>query len=550
MAPQKFLALLLLSVLVPAQEVSQSGLRLRAPRAIVALPERAPSTMAASVHPLATDAALAIMRKGGNAVDAVVAIAFVLAVVHPEAGNIAGGGFLMARMADGKTSVIDYAFQAPAAFSPQIFKGERRTSVGYKTIGIPGTPAGMGMAHAKYGKLKWEECLEPARRIAKEGFPASQRMEMILALQVPVMKDYPETAKIFLKSPTEAVKQGDLIVQKDLADTLSRMQKHGWREFYTGETARRMVADFKASGGIITAADLEHYEAIEKEPLRITYRNHPVLVTPAHSAGGTVLAVSLTTLDQFELKLGMEGSSRVRHLQIEAMRVGNNASRLLTQGKRPVTELLSKEFAQEAAKSISLDHATSPSASSSGQEDAAESADTTHFTVVDAQGNIVTNTYTLNGFYGSQIIPKGTGVLMNNYMSPGRSVKGSERIYSSMTPTIVLRPDNSPWFALGSPGSGTIPSTIMQVVMNMVDFKMGLRDAVEYPRIHFGGRGAVDAEPGALVWDVAEKLRSMGHQIGTNFRSQGDVNAVAVEEKGGFKQGWADGRRGGVVKGY
>jgi gamma-glutamyltranspeptidase/glutathione hydrolase len=249
------------------------------------------------------------------------------------------------------------------------------------------------------------------------------------------------------------------------------------------------------------------------------------------------------------LKLGMEGSSRVRHLQIEAMRAGNAASRLLTQARRPVEELLSKEYAQQIAKGISLDHVSAQDTGTS-QQDGAESADTTHYTVVDPQGNIVSNTYTLNGFYGSQVIPKGTGVLMNNYMSPQRSVKGSERIYSSMTPTIVMRPDGSAWFALGSPGSGTIPSTIMQVVMNMVDFKMGLRDAIEYPRIHFGGRGPVDGEPGALVWDVAEKLRSMGHQIGTNLRSQGDVNAVAIEEKGGIKQGWADGRRGGVVKGY
>lgn len=534
------------TLLAVSQEVSQSGLKLKAPRAIVALPERAKSAMAASVHPLATQAALDILHKGGNAIDAAVAIAFVLAVVHPEAGNIAGGGFLMAHLANGRTVGIDYAFQAPRAFRPEIFAGETNTSIGYKSIGIPGTAAGMGLAHGKYGKLKWAVCLEPARRLAADGFPASQRLEMILALQVPVMKGFPETARVFLHGTDQPLRQGDLVVQKDLAATIARIQKHGWREFYTGETARRILADFRSHGAILTAEDFEKYEAFESEPLRVTYRGHPVFVTPPHSQGGTVLAVSLNVLNRFDLKLGMEGSSRARHLQIEAMSAGNQAARLLTQGRKSPSALVAPAYAEAVARAISLDRA-GPSHTAAPPGD--ESADTTHFTVVDAQGNIVTNTYTLNGFYGGQVIPKGTGVLMNNYMSPSRSSKGGERIYSSMTPAIVLRPDGSPWFALGSPGSQTIPSTILQVVMNMIDFKMGLRDAVEYPRIHFGGRGAVDAEPGAIVLDVAGKLRSMGHRLATTLRSQGDVNAIAIEEAG-WRQGWADGRRGGVVKGY
>jgi len=539
--------LIALTVIAPAQEVSQSGLRLKDPRPVIALAERAKSAMAASVHPLATEAALEIMRKGGNAVDAAVAIAFVLAVVHPEAGNIAGGGFLLAHMAGGQSTVIDYAFQTPAAFSPNIFKGERSTSTGYKTIGIPGTPAGMGLVHSKFGKLKWAECLEPARRLAKDGFPASQRMEIILRLQVPVMKQFPETAKIFLKGRDQPLKQGEPVVQKELAETIARMQKHGWREFYTGETARRMVADFQAHGGIVTAGDLEQYKAIEKPPLRIDYRGHPVLVTPPHSAGGAVLAVSLSVLSRFDLTLGMEGSSRARHLQIEAMRAGNAAERLLTRGTHTADQLIAKDYIDAAAKAISLDRAGSTSAEPT--QDNAESADTTHFTVADPYGNVVSNTYTLNGFYGSQVISKGTGVLMNNYMSPSRRVKPLDRIYSSMTPTVLLRKDGKPWAAFGSPGSQTIPSTVMQIVNNLVDFQMGLRDAVEYPRIHFGGRGPVDAEPAALVLDVADRLRALGHSLNPNFRSQGDVNAVLVEENG-WKQGWADGRRGGIVKGY
>lgn len=551
MARSFTVSLLLISVpcLLLSQEVSQSGLLLKEPRAIIALPERAPSAMAASVHPLATEAALEIMKKGGNAIDAAVTIAFVLAVVHPEAGNIAGGGFLMAHLANGKQTVIDYGFQMPLAATDAMFDGVANKNVGYKSIGVPGTAAGIGLAHAKYGKLKWSECLEPARRIAKEGFPASQRMEMILKLQVPVMKTYPETAKIFLKGSDQPLKQGDPVIQKDLAGTISRIQKRGWREFYTGETAERMVADFKANGGVITMADFEKYQAVEKEPIRVTYRGFPVLVTPPASAGGLVMAVAFNTLNNFDLKLGMEGSSAARHLQIEAMRAGVNARNLFTSGKQSLDQLTTADYGRQAAQAISLDHAGIKEELPSSQ--GTESADTTHFTVADSYGNIVTNTYTLNGFYGSQVIPKGTGVLMNNYISPGhvRTVKPGERIFSSMTPTIILRQDGTPWAAFGTPGSMTIPSTNMQIAMNLIDFKMGLRDAVEYPRIHFSS-GSVDEEPGALVFDVAEKLKSMGHKISTNMRSQGDVSAIVIEEGTGWKQGWADGRRGGVVKGY
>ena len=541
--------LLAASLAAYSQEVSQSGLRLKAPRAIVALPERAPSAMAASVHPLATEAALGIMRKGGNAIDAAVAMAFVLAVVHPEAGNIGGGGFLMASLASGKQTVIDYGFHAPVGLKAERFGDEASHGVGYPHIAVPGTPAGMGLAHEKYGKLKWAECLEPARKLAHDGLPASQRVEMILKLQVPVMKGFPETAKIFLKGSDQPLKQGDLLVQRDLAETIARIQKHGWREFYTGETAKMMVADFRAHDGMITAADLEGYQAVEKEPLRIMYRGHPVLVPPPSAAGGTVLAVSLNAMERFELKLGMEGSSEVRHLQIEAMRIGAEARVQLVEKHRPVEELISKDFATEAVKKVAINRASPVSSRARGAS--GESPDTTHFTIADSFGNIVTNTYTLNGFYGSQVMPKGTGVLMNNYITAQniKVIEPGKRIFSNMAPTIVLRPDGKPLAAFGTPGATTIPSTLMQIAVNLLDFKMGLRDAVEYPRIHFGGSGAVDAEPGALVFDVAEKLRAMGHTIGSGMRSQGDVQAVMVEESG-WKQGWSDGRRGGSVKGY
>ena len=505
--------------------------------------------MAATVSGYATDAALEILRQGGNAIDAAVAVAFVLGVVHPEAGNLGGSGYMMARTAKGEVTVFDYGGDSPAATNPDMFANPREKSVGYKSVSIPGTPAGMGLAHARLGRLSWKACLEPARRLAEKGFAASQRMELILRLQVPVMRAFPETARIFLHGGDRPLRQGELVVQRDLARTIQRMQQRGWREFYTGETGRRIAADMAANGGVITLEDLARYRAVEVQPIEIQYRGYPVLVTPPSSSGGAALAAMLNTLDQFEVKLGREGSSAVRHLQIEAMRVGFAARARWLRRAEPAERLVSRAFAEEEAKKIDLNRATATPAATPVET---ESQQTTHFTIADPEGNIVTNTYTLSGFYGSQVIARGTGVLLNNHMSafPRDALQPNRRYASTMTPTIILRRDRTPWVAFGTPGGATIPSTLMQIVMNLVDFKMTLRDAIEFPRLHFGGAGAVDAEPAALVFDVAERLQQMGHRLNPNLRSQGDVNAVLIEEGTGWKQGWADGRRGGVVKGY
>jgi gamma-glutamyltranspeptidase/glutathione hydrolase len=547
-------ALLSACLAASAQEVSQSGLRLEAARPMVAQPERASKVMVATVHELATDAAIEILKKGGNAVDAAVAVAFMLGVVHPEAGNLGGSGYLMARLADGRAMVFDYGGTAPGASRPGMFASPMEANVGYKSAAVPGTPAGMGIAHAKLGKLKWAQVLEPARRAAANGFPASQRLELILKLQVPVMKRFPETARVLLHGSDQPLKQGELVVQKDLAATLGRMQKKGWQEFYQGETARRIAADMSANGGVMTAADLGGYQAREVPPIEIAYRGHPVLITPPSSSGGIALATMLNVLNRYPVRLGMEGSAAVRHLQIEAMRRGFRARQEgVLDSAWPLEKLVSAEYAAELAADLRQDAATPVTRNNAGP---AESTDTTHFTIADAEGNVVTNTYTLSGFFGSQVIIKGTGVLLNNHMSafssragtPG-SLAPNRRYSSTMTPTILLTKDRKPWAAFGTPGGATIPSTLMQIVMNLVDFKMSLRDAVEFPRIHYAGGASVDAEPAALVFDVAERLRGMGHRLNPALRSQGDVNAVLIEESG-WRQGWADGRRGGVVRGY
>jgi gamma-glutamyltranspeptidase/glutathione hydrolase len=550
------LLLVALALCIHAQEVSQSGLRLKAERPLIAQAERAKNGMVASTHELASQVGVDIMKKGGNAVDAAVAVAVALAVVHPEAGNLGGGGYMLIRMADGRATAIDYKEMAPAAANPQMYKNAEEQRIGYKASAIPGTVAGLALAHQKFGNLKWAEVLEPARLLAKNGFPASQRMEIILALQVPIMKRFPETAKIFLHGAETPLKQGEIVKQPDLAATLQRLQKNGAKEFYEGQTAQLIAKDMATNNGTITLADLKAYKAIEREPIKGTYRGHPILAMGPSSSGGTAVIQMLNILENFDLKLGEEGSAKARHLHVEAARrafrdraefAGDPAFFPI-----PTDKLITKEHAKAWAKGISLDKATPLPASAHDDE----SNDTTHFSVIDQAGNIVSNTYTLNGFYGSQVIAKGTGVLLNDIMT-GFGTKGRNKIepmkrpVSSMSPVLVLNRDNTPWVALGSPGSQTIPNTVLQVITNMIDFKMSLRDAIDFPRIHHQGTpDRIDAEPAALVLDVAEKLKAMGHKINPALRSQGDVHAVAVEPGTNMRLGWSDGRRGGHAIGY
>lgn len=557
----RFSLILSLTLSVFAQEVSQSGLQLSGARPMVAQPERAPKAMVTTCNEHATAAGIEILKKGGNAVDAAVAVAFALAVVHPEAGNLGGGGYLLVRMNDGRAKLIDYGARAPLSAKEGIFPTPKDAQVGYKSIAVPGAPAGMELAHKMYGKLPWKTVLEPARRLAKEGFPASQRMELILKLQVPVMKPYADSARIFLHGGEQPLKQGEIVKQPDLAATIARMQKAGAKDFYEGETARRIAADMAANGGFVTQEDLKQYKAIAREPLTTTYRGHPILTSAPSSSGGMVVIEMLNILENFELPLGMEGSSRHRHLLVEAMKRAFR-DRILYAGdpdykKIPVDMLTSKDYAKSIAEKIDIAKAT-PSATlgEAVSESGAESQDTTHFSIVDAEGNIISNTYTLSGFYGSQVVIKGTGVLMGNifgaFSNGGRKVlPAGTRPASTMTPTIVLSKEQKPWFALGSPGAATIPNTLVEVITNIIDFKMSLRDAIEFPRIHHQYMpDRVEAEPGAIPFDVAEKLKSMGHALSNRYRSQGDVHAVMIEDGTGWRQGWSDGRRGGKVLGY
>lgn len=555
----RFVCALTLVFSLAAQEVSQSGLELKAARPMVSQPERAAHAMIASAHELASQAGLEILRKGGNAVDAAVAVGFALAVVHPEAGNLGGGGYMVLRMNDGRAKAIDYRETAPAAAVPGLYKSESEFHVGYKASAVPGTVAGLGLAHKLYGSLPWKTVLEPAWRLAQKGFPASQRMEIILALQVPVMKGFPDTAKVFLHGSDQPLKQGERVLQPDLARTIRRIQKGGWREFYEGETAKLIDAAMRANGGTIFLSDLKKYAPKELPPLEGSYRGYKVLAVPPSSSGGIALLEMLNILEGFPMPVGAEGSASSRHLLAEAMRRAYRDRAEFAADPAffpvPADKLISKEHAKQLAASIQPAHATATASLPAAP--AAESNDTTHFSVVDNAGNMVSNTYTLNGFYGSQVIPHGTGVLMNDIMSgfssrpEARDAMGpGKRPVSSMTPTIVLYPNGRPFVALGSPGSATIPNTVLQTLVNLIDYRMSLRDAIEFPRIHHQYLpDRIDVEPAGLIADVADRLRSFGHVINPKARSQGDVHAVAIAEDG-WRLGWSDGRRGGRACGY
>jgi gamma-glutamyltranspeptidase/glutathione hydrolase len=540
--------------------------------------------MVASAHGLATAVGVDVLRRGGNAVDAAVAVALALAVVYPVAGNLGGGGFMVIRLADGRATAIDYREMAPAAAHRDMYldaKGDLvadASTVGYRAAGVPGTPAGLALALEKYGSMKWTDLVEPARRLAEGGFTVDRREERFLESEADKLVKFADSAKIFLKNG-KPYREGETLRQPDLARTLERMQKRGPREFYEGETARLIAEDMRASGGLITLADLKSYRAKEREPLRGRYRGHEVITMPPPSSGGIVLLEMLQMLEKFDLAESGFGSSLTIHLQTEAMRRAF-ADRAEYLGDAdfvdvPVARLLSPEYAAARAATIDPNRASTSAEVGPGLAAARhESEQTTHFTVVDAAGNVVSNTYTLNLGYGSGVVARGTGVLLNNEMDdfaakPGtpnafglvqresNAIAPGKRPLSSMTPTIVLDRDGQFWFALGSPGGPTIINCVLQVICNLVDFRMELQQAVDAPRVHHQWLpDRILIEP-FMPGDVKAGLERRGHQLHDRARIAdsprifiGDVHAVMVEPGTGVRLGASDSRNAGVAAGF
>ena len=538
-------------------------------------PVRAQHGMVASTSSIASQVGVDILKRGGNAVDAAIAVAFAEAVTHPAAGNIGGGGFMMIRLKDGKATAIDYREMGPAAANRNVYldkdgnliKGEGSSTVGYRAAGVPGTVRGMELALKKYGsgKMTWAQLTEPARRLAAEGFPLSHSYASNLRNNSELLGLYEDSKRIFLNNGS-FYNDGDVLRQPELAATFARLQKDGPNEFYEGQTARLIVQDMKRHNGLITMADLHNYVAKEREPLRSTYRGHEVISMPPPSSGGAVLIEMLNILEGYDLKsLGWSSSERY-HLMTEAMRRAF-ADRAAFMGdtdfvKVPIAGMIDKKYADGLRATIDTDRASTSKQVSAGKPPGYESEETTHFTVVDKDGNAVANTYTLNGGYGSGVTAKGTGILLNNEMDdfaakPGEpnaygliqgennAVAARKRPLSAMTPTFVLRKDGSLWFAIGSPGGPTIINTVLQVITDIVDYDMNIQQAIDAPRIHHQWLpDELVYEPYGLAADTKRALESRGHKLVAKPRYMGDAEGIMIEEKTGVRLGASDPRGG------
>jgi gamma-glutamyltranspeptidase / glutathione hydrolase len=544
-------------------------------------PVRAPKGMVASTDPVASQVGVDVLKRGGDAVDAAVAVAFALAVTYPIAGNIGGGGFMMLRRADGSVTAIDYRESAPAAASRDMYltpegeliKGEGSSLIGYRASGVPGTVAGMEMALKKYGsgKLTWSQLIEPSRKLAADGFIVTHQTQRQLEDYQQMFANYADSRRIFLRDG-KLYREGETLKQPELAATLARLQKKGAREFYEGETARLIAEDMQRNRGTITADDLRNYTPKERTPLRGNYRGHEIISMPPPSSGGAVLLQMLNILEGFDLKKLGPLSSDYYHLLIETMRRAY-ADRAEYMGdadfaRVPVAGMIDKAYAERQRSTIDPARATPSSDVHAGKPPGEESLETTHFTVVDAEGNAVSNTYTLNGAFGSGVVAKGTGVLLNNEMddftakvgapnmfgaiqSERNAIEPGKRPLSSMTPTFVLRPDGGLFFAIGTPGGTTIINTVLQVITNVIDHGMNLQEAIDAPRVHHQWLpDEVMSEPFGLSEDTRRALEARGHRISTAVREMSDAQGVMIEEKTGVRLGASDSRRTGAALGY
>ncbi|MFN2532870.1 MAG: gamma-glutamyltransferase [Pyrinomonadaceae bacterium] len=544
-------------------------------------PVRAKHGIVASTNEIASRVGVEIMKRGGNAVDAAIAVAFSLAVTHPAAGNLGGGGFMMIRLRNGKSTAIDYREMAPAAASRNVYldkngnliEGEGGSLVGYRAAGIPGTVRGMELALHNYGsgKLTWAQLIEPARQLAANGFSVTYELDRSLRGNNDYLSQYPETKRIYLRDG-KFYDEGESFRQPDLAATFARLQKFGPNDFYQGETARLIVDDMKRHNGMMTLEDLRGYVAKERDPIRGTYRGYEIISMPPPSSGGAVLIEMLNILEGYDLPKMDPNSSDRYHVMAEAMRRAF-ADRAEYMGdsdfvKVPLAGLIDKAYAEQLRATINLDRASTSAEVRAGRPAGYESEETTHFTVVDAEGNVVANTYTLNNSYGSAAVAKGTGVLLNDEMDdfaakPGtpnlygliqgerNAVAPSKRPLSAMTPTIVLRKDGSFWFTVGSPGGPTIINTVLCVITDVIDYKMNIQQAIDAPRIHHQWLpDELIWEPFGLSGDTQRALAGRGHVM-AKPRYLGDAEGIMVEEKTGVRLGATDPRRSdGMAVGY
>lgn len=527
-------------------------------------PYRARQGMVVSQSDIASEVGWKVMREGGNAIDGAVATALALAVTHPTAGNIGGGGFIVYRGGDGTTTTFDFREMAPAGANPTMWMKDGKYDFdihhnSHRSVGVPGTVAGLYLAHQKLGSKPWKDLVLPAVALARDGFEISEGLASSLERMIPEFKKYPASLAQFSKNGV-AYKAGEVLKQPDLAKSLQRIADKGPAGFYEGETAELIEKEMKANGGLITRDDLKKYVAKERAPLKGTYRGYEVIGMPPPSSGGMGIIQMLNVLEGFDLKANGYGSAQNIHLVTEAMRraFADRAQHLgdpdFNSGI-PIAQLISKDYATQLRKTINPNKASVSTPSTFTWP--TESQETTHLSVVDGKQNAVSLTYTLEYGYGSRIVVPGAGFLLNNEMGdfnsapemtdergnigtkPNLALPG-KRMLSSMAPTILAK-DGKLFMVTGSPGGRTIINTVLTTILNVVDYGMNAQEAVDAGRMHHQWLpDRLSMERYGFSADTIAKLKAMGHTV-AEAGGQG-VAEVIVVGKDGILEGGVDGR--------
>jgi gamma-glutamyltranspeptidase/glutathione hydrolase len=521
--------------------------------------------MVVAQEPLATDVGLAVMGSGGNAVDAAVAVGFALSVTYPFAGNIGGGGFMLVRMADGQTKFIDFRERAPAKATRDMYLDvngapTKDSLLGWRAAGVPGTVRGLELARNMFGRtntISWQKLLKPAIDLASKGFPVSHaQMQSFRAYARALSQsNSPDSKRIFLKGGSFYEWQ-ETFRQPELASTLERIARYGAKDFYEGKTARMIAEAMQRNGGLITLDDLRNYKALVREPLRGSYHGYDIITAPLPSSGGVCILQMLGILDETRYETNGAGSARSYHYLADVMRF-SFADRNKYLGdpdfvKAPLSMLISADYLSARRAKIALAKATEPSQIEAVNTLRNEGSETTHFNVVDEEGNVVAVTYTLNDGYGSGVTVPGAGFLLNDEMDdftaklgvtnayglaqgPANLIEPGKRPLSSMSPTIILK-DGKPFLVLGAPGGSRIITAVLQVIVNVLDFHMNIQDAIDFPRVHAQWNGyRLEVERGVSP-DTIALLMQMGYEI-----QPGNPPIIARVEAILMKDGWLQG---------
>lgn len=573
MRPTKQLKPLLLTIAMALPLLSSPTLYADEPsifsQMATAQPVWAQHGMVASQETLASRTGIEILKQGGNAVDAAVAVAFSLAVTLPRAGNLGGGGFMLVHIAkENKTIAIDYREMAPSKATKEIFLDEHGDAVSKLSrehglaVGVPGTVMGMSLALEKYGTMTLAEVTAPAIKMAQDGVSVTPDLALSLSGLKRRMSQWPSTAAIFYKADGSNYQVDDMLKQPELAHSLRLIAEQGSKGFYQGETAAKLVNAVQEAGGIMTLDDLKNYQVVEREPVRGQYRGYEVVSMPPPSSGGVHIIEMLNVLQQFPIdKLG-HNTAQTIHLMAETMKQAySDRSEYLGDPdfyKVPVKALTSQDYAKKIASNIALDKTTPSEKIKPGKLAPYESDQTTHFSVVDKWGNAVSNTYTLNFSYGSGLVAKGTGILLNNEMDDfsakagvpngygllggdANAVEGNKRPLSSMSPTIVFK-DGKPFLVTGSPGGSRIITTTLQIIMNVIDHGLNIAEASNAARVHHQWLPDELRVESSLNRDTISLLEAKGHNVKVQS-AMGSTQSIMVTEQGIF--GASDPRHSG-----